>query len=349
MPETARRARSGSRFVFERRDAPPAAGLGTYPTPIEHAPSLSTAKTDVWIKRDDLTAEIYGGNKVRKLEYMFGQARARGKTKLVTAGSVGSHHVLATAAFGRRAGFRVTAALVPQPRSEYVLTVLRAMLAQGVHAIPVRSYLTVPLHLAAHRGHDAYFVALGGSSVLGTLAYVDAARELAADVRRGAVPEPDVAYVTFGTGGTAAGLALGFALERLKTHVVGVSIVEPPQVFTRVGRRLVRATAKFLGASREEAADANERLEIDSRWLGEGYGKPTEAGERAIARAAEAGIVVDSTYTAKTFAAADARVRAGDVKTLVFWQTYSTAPLAPLLVGAPSPREVDPALLELLV
>jgi len=69
---------------------------------------------------------LYGGNKVRKLEYLLADARARGATRLVTIGAVGSHHVLATTLYGGREGFRVEAALVPQPRTEHVVEVVRA-------------------------------------------------------------------------------------------------------------------------------------------------------------------------------------------------------------------------------
>jgi 1-aminocyclopropane-1-carboxylate deaminase/D-cysteine desulfhydrase-like pyridoxal-dependent ACC family enzyme len=319
--------------------------LGIYPTAVEPVPSLSTAKTALWVKRDDKSAVIYGGNKVRKLEYMFGVARARGKTHLLTAGSAGSHHVLATAAFGAREGFKVTAALVPQVGSPYARDVLRAALAQGLVGIPVKSYVRVPLVLAPLRGRDAYFVALGGSSALGTLPYVDAARELAAQVRAGFMPEPDVVYVTFGTGGTAAGIALGLVLEGLKTRVVGVSIVEPPALFARMGRQMVKGAAKLLGVARADVTEALARLTIDTAELGRGYAHPTAAGQTAIVRAAAAGLEVDATYTAKTFAAVLARIALGDLKTLLYWHTLSTVPLAPLMVGAPP---LEPRFAELL-
>ena len=78
---------------------------GVYPTPIERFAQLDRGRAALWIKRDDLTHPEYGGNKVRKLEHSLAVARKRGANRIVTVGAVGSHHVLATAFFGRRAGF----------------------------------------------------------------------------------------------------------------------------------------------------------------------------------------------------------------------------------------------------
>src|SRR5262249_49424066 len=139
-------------------------GFGAYPTPLERVSSASVRShsgCEFWIKRDDLTASLYGGNKVRKLEPILADARARGARCLVTMGAVGSHHVLATTLYGRAAGFDVHAVLVPQPRNDHVVTNVRAGLAAGLHPHPVGSYAAVPFALApllAMRG--AYFVPL---------------------------------------------------------------------------------------------------------------------------------------------------------------------------------------------
>jgi D-cysteine desulfhydrase len=86
--------------------------LGHYPTAAHRLDALSRAGAELWIKRDDLTSKLYGGNKVRKLELIFAAAAARGARRLFTAGAAGSHHVLATTIYGRRAGFDVAALLI---------------------------------------------------------------------------------------------------------------------------------------------------------------------------------------------------------------------------------------------
>src|SRR5271165_3541870 len=89
--------------------------FGRYPTPVGRLSPLSTDRSELWVKRDDLTNPEYGGNKVRKLERLLARALERGARRIVTVGAAGSHHVLATAIFGRRVGLEVEAVLVPQP------------------------------------------------------------------------------------------------------------------------------------------------------------------------------------------------------------------------------------------
>src|SRR6478736_2477839 len=122
--------------------------FGTYPTPVECLEQLSTASTALWVKRDDLTNAQYGGSKVRKLGPLFEDAKRHGATRIVTLGAVGSHHVLATGIFGKRAGFSVEAIVMPQPRSPHVLQTARASVAQGVRMIPVTSYREATRQLA---------------------------------------------------------------------------------------------------------------------------------------------------------------------------------------------------------
>src|SRR5262245_13588201 len=94
--------------------------LARTPTPVERSPALSEALgCELYVKRDDLSGELYGGNKIRKLELLLAAARDAGKDTIVTTGGVGSHHVLATALYGRRLGFEVGAILTPQPLTEH--------------------------------------------------------------------------------------------------------------------------------------------------------------------------------------------------------------------------------------
>jgi 1-aminocyclopropane-1-carboxylate deaminase/D-cysteine desulfhydrase-like pyridoxal-dependent ACC family enzyme len=295
------------------------------------------------VKRDDQTGALYGGNKVRKLEYLLGAARARGATRLVTIGAVGSHHVLATTLYGRREGFEVEAVLAPQPRTDHVVEVVRAGLGHGLRAMAAGGYLGIALRVLPRvLGSDAYFITVGGSSVAGSLGYVAAARELAQQIRARELPEPDVVVVALGSGGTVAGIAAGLELEGVRSQVVGVVVAEPPWFIALRARRLARACLGGRGAR----GWLDRRLVIDRRWLGAGYGYPTEAGERATQEAARAGLTLDPTYTAKTFAAALERVEAlresPTPKTVLYWHTLSSSPVAPLLAGAPDESAIDP-------
>jgi 1-aminocyclopropane-1-carboxylate deaminase/D-cysteine desulfhydrase-like pyridoxal-dependent ACC family enzyme len=297
------------------------------------------------VKRDDLTQHVYGGNKVRKLEYLLEDARVRGAKRLVTVGAVGSHHVLATTYFGAKAGFEVEAVLVPQPRTDHVVEVLRADLGLGLRAFPVGSWAAVPWTLLARVASGATLIPLGGSSAVGTAGYIDAGRELAEQVRRGALPEPDVCVVALGSGGTAAGLAVGFAAAGLRTRVVGVCVSAPPWALGVSARHLARVSSRDAGASTPRV-----KLETDTRFLGAGYGCPTPEGEEATALArVHGGLTLDPTYTAKAFACALWFVRARRASTILYWHTLSSAPMAPLLAAGPDERDIPATLIALAV
>ena len=315
--------------------------LGHYPTPVEPIPALSAPGCTLWVKRDDLTHDVYGGNKVRKLEHLLEHARARGARRLVTVGAVGSHHVLATTYFGGKAGFEVEAVLVPQPGNEHVIEVLRADLALGLRAFPVSSWGAAPWTLLGRIARGARFITVGGSSAVGSLGYLAAGRELAVQVRAGLLPEPDVCVVALGSGGTAGGLAAGFAAEGLKTRVVGVCVSTPPWVLSLSASHLARACARRAGF----APAGSLRLSMDTRFLGPGYGYRTREGDEATALArTHAGLVLDPTYTAKTFASALWFVRARRALNVLYWHTLSSAPMEPLLAGAPTEQEIPPHL-----
>src|SRR4051794_27425231 len=123
--------------------------LGTYPTPLEQLAPLG-----LWVKRDDLVSPLYGGNKVRKLERFLGDARAAGKTRILTMGAAGSHQVVATALYGRREGFEVEAVLVPQPGTDHARRNLRVALAQGLEPVVASSWPAGPALVATRLRRD---------------------------------------------------------------------------------------------------------------------------------------------------------------------------------------------------
>ena len=319
--------------------------LGTFPTPVQRIDALSREGKSLWVKHDDLTNATYGGNKVRKLERILEDAR--GAKRIVTVGAVGSHHVLATAIFAREIGVPVEAVLVPQPTTPHVIENLRADLGLGVEVLPARSYPHAAARLVTRVARGAYYIPVGGSNLLGALAYVDAARELAEQIRAGELPEPDAVVVTLGSGGTAGGLAAGLALEGLGSRLVAVTVSDPAVLVARSARSLARAAARHE-AKRLGRAVPKIRMEIDARYLGPGYGQETEAGRRALAIAKDVGLALDLTYTAKTFAAALDLLEGGGVRNLLYWHTLSSAPMQPWLDHAPTETELSPAMRALL-
>src|SRR6266542_2404482 len=156
--------------------------IGRYPTSVQQLKRLSSASCELWVKRDDLTSDLYGGNKVRKLEEILYAARERQGKRIVTIGAAGSHHVLATTIHATRAGFRVAALLTPQPYGERAEENMRAAVGQGLDAHPVAHLASLPWTLSRMLRAGDYFVPPGGSSVVGSLGYFAAAHELIGQV-----------------------------------------------------------------------------------------------------------------------------------------------------------------------
>ena len=327
------------------------------PTPLQHDEALSRAAGgEVWIKRDDLTHPVYGGNKVRKLERLLGDAIAQGADTIITTGAAGSHHVLATALFGRRHGLTVHAVLVPQAASEHVTLDLRAMLGQGAEIHPVSFYSAVPAATAALvaklrlEGRRPYVIPPGGSNGTGALGYVEAGLELAQQLLERRAPEPDAIVVPLGSGGTVAGLAVGLAAAGCVVPIHGVRVTPRALVGRAFLLAQIRGAIERLHSSDDRfpriTGVASSLYRIEEDELGDGYGLPTPRSREAMRVAEAAGLHLDTTYTAKTFAHVLRLFRESrggkKLGRVLYVHTLSSAPLQPLVERAPSiPHRLD--------
>jgi D-cysteine desulfhydrase len=295
---------------------------------VELADGLPTPVQEIddgfYVHRDDLSDSRYGGNKVRKLEFALGVAKRRGGPVL-TAGATGSHHVYATAVHAGRLGLEVEAVRFPQPDSEHVRAMddrLRALPNVTETRVP-HSYL-MPLALAVRRAaierKGGYAILPGATSPIGALGYVSAALELVEAFDANGWREPDDVVVALGSGGSAVGLAIGFALAGWQ-HAGVVAVRVADAVVTNRVVLMAHATGTLAMLSVAGWAPRHGRLDIDRRWLGGGYGHGTEAGTAASVAAARYGLATEPTYTAKAFAATLERWRAG--RRVVFVQTFN--------------------------
>ncbi len=285
----------------------PHLALSERPTPVRELGGLG-----VWVKEDgSFGSGGWGGNKVRKLEWLIPDARRRGRRSILTFGGLGTNWGLATALYVREHGLETALALVDQPIDEHVSAQLARLDASGARIYrthtKARTAAMLPWLLArnARGGHLPYLLPAGGSSPVGALGYVEAALEIASQVEAGSLPEPAHVVVPVGTGGTAAGLALGFQLAGLPTRVVGVVVNDQLRLDPLVLARLARRAAALL--ERRGARLGQLRLEpgmvdLPRDQIGAGYGHPTEAAERAAALAAEERLSLDPVYTAKAMA-----------------------------------------------
>jgi 1-aminocyclopropane-1-carboxylate deaminase/D-cysteine desulfhydrase-like pyridoxal-dependent ACC family enzyme len=305
----------------------PSLSLAQYPSPIEELARLRAAleiAPRLLIKRDDALSFGFGGNKVRKIEMVAAQALEDDADVLITTGGVQSNHCRVTAAAAARLGMRcVIVANGTKPDRATGNALLDQLYGAEVQYVASREYRAPAMEAAARRlraeGLHPVVIPLGASTPLGALGFVRAVGELVAQM-----PEPpDYIFHSTSSGGTQAGLVAGCGLHRLGTRVIGISADEPAARIEATVTAIVEGIGKMLGV--DGGTLMTHPVEADDRFVGPGYGEPTEESLEAQALLARSeALVVDHTYTAKALAgligwARDGRFRETD--TVLFWHT----------------------------
>lgn len=344
------------RPLFDRypglRDKLPLIELATLPTPIQAPQQLAReiGVDSLLLKRDDLSAQLYGGNKVRKLEFLLADALAGDYGAVLTYGGAGSNHALATAIYAKQSGLDCHAILAREPATESVARKLLYHLDLGTQ---LESADTMPAIRAASERILAsdgavYEIPFGGSSWRGTAGFVNAGLELAGQVASGDLSPPDFIYMAGGTLGTAAGLALGIRLCQLPTRVVVVQVTPDTYAAPDLMARLLSDTNTELHHLDSQIPILDEpmkQIEMRKEFLGGGYAQATDEGRAAVELLQQTlGIALDTTYTAKAMAAliSDARDGRLDSKQVLFWNTYNSRPY-PEHIGDGSWRDLPKA------
>jgi D-cysteine desulfhydrase len=306
----------------------PRADRGVLRSPIQRVTAPDGSATN-WVKRDDLNAPVLGGNKVRALEFLL--AGVEPGQELLTVGGVGSTHVLATVLHGQRLGADTTVIRWPHEMGVVADMGSTAELVADRTATACARYETYANPLAAlmralslRLRSRARWIPFGGNSPVGMLGHVSAGFELADQIRSGILPTPTRVVVALGTGGTAAGLALGCALAEVNTEVVaarvGPSVVADRARLGWLARRtwnLMRALGAQLGAVTPQL-----RLSVWHGAYAGAYGRALRAADpdaRWMTSALRAPL--DATYTAKACYAALALARAGS-DAVLYWHTF---------------------------
>jgi len=269
---------------------------------------LDSGPADIWLKDEGAFGDGgWGGNKVRKLEWLIPEAKRRGRSTILTVGGLGTNWGLACALYGREHGLKTVLALIDQPVDEHVEAQMERLQASGaeIHFThsKARTIATVPWLIMRHR---PYFLPAGGSSPVGTLGAVEIGLELASQVRNGDIPEPSHVVTAVGSGGTAAGLLLGLELAGLDTKVVAVVVNDTLRLDSKTLLKLSKRTAALLksrGADLGGRQVKPDRLIVIKEQLGAGYGHTTPQAESARQIAsAQADLELDPVYTAKAMA-----------------------------------------------
>ena len=275
------------------------------------------------IKRDDTIPFAFGGNKVRKLQFVAAHARASGADTLITTGSAQSNHARVTAAVAAKLGMKCILVLNGiRPVHPTGNTLLDQLLAAEIRYVAAREDRSAEMDRAAEdvraRGGVPFVIPLGASTPLGAVAFVAAIDELARQL-----DPPDIIIHSSSSGGTQAGLVAGCALAGWKTQVVGISADEPAPALKDTVRALLTGLEQLLRCDDGRFACAS--VIVDDRFVGQGYGKPTTASREAIELLARTeAIFLDPTYTSKAMAGLLARARGGDFgegRTVLFWHT----------------------------
>jgi D-cysteine desulfhydrase family pyridoxal phosphate-dependent enzyme len=303
-----------------RHETPPRVRLSQWPTPIERLDRLTTVLGGprISIKRDDLGSIAMGGNKLRKLEYLLGDAQAQGCDAIVTSGAVQSNHARLTAGVAARLGLECHLVLLDevQGRSEAYHGSANRLLDEllGARIELVQRGASVADHVAhqaqrlRREGKSPYVIPLGGSNALGCLGYVDCAFEIAEQERALGTRFTHI-FTVSGSGGTHAGLLAGLHLVRSKAELLGVTVSRPAALQRPVVEALIDAVAPLAGA---DAASAKAAIDLDDSMYLPGYGLPNAASHEAILTCARAeGILLDPVYTSKAMAALCRQIRAG--------------------------------------
>ncbi len=306
--------------------------IADLPTPVsQHVLSLDAVHVDVYVKHDDASSPLYGGNKVRKLEYLLQRASERGARRVATFGAAGSNHALATAIHANELGFDCTCFLSHQkvaPGVARTLNMHRRLGTEIVHWHGRADTVALCRRYVQHRG--TWVIPLGGTCWLGALGFVNAAFELARQVADGLLPAPRNIYMACGTTGSVAGLALGLAAAGLDTTVQAVQVADNPFSSEEKMRRLIAKTQYILHRMDPSFIGDGwrDRVVWRDEFLAGGYARVDDATLSAIGVAREQlDLSLEPTYTGKAMAAMLHDLKDGREGPCLFWNTYNSRAL----------------------
>lgn len=291
--------------------AQPRQRLAHLPTPLEDLPRLSAALKGprLLVKRDDCTGLGLGGNKTRKLEFLMAEALEQGADTVITTGGVQSNHVRQTAAAAAKLGLAcelVLTRVVPWGGPDYETggnIQLDRLFGARVHLHDGNTDRTAAMEALGESlrraGRRPYLIPTGGSNGTGALGYAAAAAELAAQAAERGVKIAAVVHAC-SSGGTQAGLTVGFAAIDPSVRVIGIDVDAHPEAVAGEVRRLAGDLWARLGLPGAFAAD---RVTLEAGYAGEAYGLPSAAMKAAVQRTARLeGLLLDPVYSGKAMA-----------------------------------------------
>jgi L-cysteate sulfo-lyase len=303
------------------------------PTPLEKLPNLTKhlGGPQIWMKRDDCTVVATGGNKVRKLEFLAGEARALGADHLVTVGAVQSNHVRQTVAVANRLGMKCSVLLehrVETNDAAYLASgnvLLDRLMGAEIEYRPGGLDMNAEAEKKGEalraEGARPYVIPGGGSNRVGALGYVSCAQELMQQADEMGLKIDRVVHAT-GSAGTQAGLVAGLVGVNAGVRVLGIGVRAPREQQEATVFRLAQEAAEFVGV---RGGIPREAVEANCDYVGPGYGQPTQGMREAVELLARLeGVLLDPVYSGKAMAGMVDLIRKGEIgrgETVVFLHT----------------------------
>ncbi len=321
------------------RERIPFVSLADLPTPLERMEHLSDqVGAEVWVKRDGLTHPLYGGNKMRKFEFVFGDVLRKRAKVILTGGGLGSHHTLAAAVVARQFGLRAVCSYYCQPISEEVQHNLRLSPPLGIQTHFCGDYVGLALSFAwqyvrwlARTGRPPYFIYPGAPGTLGVLGYVNAAFEIKTQLALMREPDPEAIFVAAGSCGTLAGLILGARLAGLESRVIGVRVIEKDVANRPKIARMVNKAARYIRHRDPDTPRVQikpQDINLLDSYVGPRYAHPTAESLRAVEWVKQTeGLPLETTYTGKAMAALLDHAERHPGARLLFVDTFAEAPI----------------------
>ena len=303
------------------------------PTPLEKMENLTRhlGGPQIWIKRDDCTVVATGGNKVRKLEFLAGDAQARGADHLITQGAVQSNHVRQTIAVANRLGMKCSVLLEHrlETNDPNYLGSGNVLLDKLMGASIEYRQSGLDMNAEAERkgeelraaGGKPYVIPGGGSNRVGALGYVSCAQELMQQADEMGLKIDRVVHAT-GSAGTQAGLVVGLIGINAGVRVLGIGVRAPKDRQEANVHKLAQEVAEYVGV---HGGVPREAVEANCDYVGAGYGQPTDGMYEAVSMVARLeGILLDPVYSGKGMAGLIDLIRKGKIgsnETVVFLHT----------------------------
>lgn len=315
--------------------------LGFLPTPFQKLKNLSEElEVELFIKRDDMIGPCaFGGNKIRKLEYLIAEALQNKYDYTVTYGATQSNHAMQTVIASNKCGLGSILFLVPLvPQTEELRSnfLLDKIMGAEIHIInpSVKSNTLGALREAQEeskkhidkleqKGFKCYVIPPGGANARGSLGFVNGFLELSQQLSKYGINKLDYIVHSTGTGGTLAGLIAGKQLLKSDVRIISFGVVESTIDYSRNICDLANRTLEILG---EETNLVDEdMLNIDFNFLGSAYEKPTDDSTASLKYIAKKeGIFLDPVYTSKGFAGLCDYIKRGIIpknSKIIFWHT----------------------------